>query len=98
MTTTTEQARRTEKCLRENFNGSYLSESVPDTIAALISENEELVRDAERYRWLRKRVGVSFDTSYPSVWLPTGRSKIDVGDEMKTDAAIDAAIAAQGVK
>ena len=75
--------------------------------AALLSAIEALVRDAEgtgfvdvyrdakRYRWLRTRVGVSFDTSYPSVWLPTGRSKIDIGDEMKTDAAIDLARAEQ---
>ena len=58
------------------------------------AEIERLRLDAERYRWLRKKVGVTFDTSYPWVWLPTGQSRIDLSDEMKTDAAIDAARAA----
>lgn len=62
----------------------------------LLAEIERLTLDAERYRWLRKKVGVTFDTSYPWVWLPTGQSRIDLSDEMKTDAAIDAARAALG--
>jgi hypothetical protein len=55
-------------------------------------ELEQLRADAARYQWLRKRVGVSLDTTYPTVWLPGGSARIDLSDEMKTDAAIDAAM------
>ena len=51
---------------------------------------DDVVRDAERYRWLRERIGV-LNNGYYHPWMPVGNSKIEYADKLETDRAIDAA-------
>jgi len=65
-----------------------------DRIEQLEKERDELLTDAMRYQWLRKKIGVDCDhISGAYVWLPTAGYRLDEYDQRTSDAAIDAAIA-----
>lgn len=58
----------------------------------LKAENEALRKDAERYRWLREKVGVDFIFGEYAPWLPGGEEGMDEIEKQTTDEAIDAAM------
>jgi len=60
----------------------------PGAMDKMVFESNSLKADAERYRWLRKRVGVD-EYNEHGVFLPSGNSRII---PTMTDAAIDAAM------
>lgn len=53
---------------------------------------EALRNDAERYRWLREKVGVDFIFGEFSPWLPGMESDMDDSDKKTTDESIDTAM------
>lgn len=58
----------------------------------LKAEVEALRKDAERYRWLREKVGVDFIFGEFSPWLPGVEADMDDLDKKTTDKSIDAAM------
>lgn len=73
--------------------------ATPDAVSALTAHIRSLTdrlekaeKEADRLRWLIRRVGVLND-GYSTVWLPSSRTQINANDEAETRSAIDAAIA-----
>lgn len=72
--------------------GGVIDEAA-DRIEQIEKERDELLADAMRYQWLRKKIGVDCDhVSGAYVWLPTAGYRMDEHDQRASDAAIDAAI------
>ncbi len=81
-----------DECEQENTEVHAEAESLRSSLARLTEANERLERDAARYRWLRKDgIILTFDHG-------TGCEQVTEGEQLDlvVDAAIDAAIAAQG--
>lgn len=76
-------------------DGMTVLQRLQDERSQLIAQLERAEKDAARYRWLRRRVGVLSD-GYSTIWLPSSRTQIDANDAAETGAAIDAAIAQEG--
>lgn len=60
---------------------------------AALADLEACRKDAERYRWIRERVGVDFMFGDYNPYLPGSSVVITQKDKETTDAAIDAAMA-----
>ena len=83
---------------------AYASEFAPDAegdpdvnrihenIRKLKAELEACRKDAERYRWLREKVGVDHIFGDYNVWVPAAREDITAIEKETTDQAIDAAM------
>ena len=74
-----------DKAWRHNLNDK-------NTVQVLAAEVEALRKDAERYRWLREKVGVDLIFGDYNPWLLSCNTDMTDLEKKTTDAAIDAAI------
>lgn len=70
----------------------YYAAANPAAVLALIAEVEALRKDAERYRWLREKVGVDLIFGDYSPWLLSCNTDMTDLEKKTTDEAIDAAM------
>lgn len=81
-----------------NDNGDYVALNdygmavPPAVVLDLIAEVEALRKDAERYRWLREKVGVDLIFGDYSPWLLSCNTDMTDLEKKTTDEAIDAAM------
>ena len=70
----------------------FMTEAIIGYFGQLRADLEACRKDAERYRWIRERVGVDFMFGDYNPYLPGSSVVITQKDKETTDAAIDAAM------